>query len=375
MAGRPRKESVEEEEKEITDIADQIEEGFPEEGENKVVELVSTGCDIMDLILGGGVPFGKMLNIIGDSSTGKSFFVSEIIASARKIYGKKLKHVYLDCEAGYSFDSNAIWGFEMVSPDNPQVETVEQFAIEIDKALDSLKKDEKLIYVIDSYDALSSEVEAEEYDKKLDQIEKGKKVDGSYGMAKAKFINSFFRQMIRKIKEKDCLFIVVNQTRDNINGGLYAPKKKRNGGEALNFYSSQIIWLKVKEKFGREGRETGIAVEVENKKNKIGRPFRKGIVDVIYDYGCDNLSTNIKFLYDLHTPEGKVKGKVFGKDDDSGKKTNPIELDWDGEKFTFRQLVQHIEKNNLERQVTRKVREKWEELETNEDYVERKRRY
>lgn len=362
---------------EVENIADQIaestEEDFEEEG--GVVEVASTGSDILDLILGGGIGFGKMINIIGDSSTGKSFFVSEMIASARKIYGDKLKWVYLDAEAGYSFNSKAIWGFDIVSENNPQVETVEEFAIEMEKALDSLKKGEKLIYVIDSYDALTSETETEEYDKKLDQIEKGKKVDGSYGMAKAKFINSFFRQMIRKIKEKDCAFIVVSQTRDNIGAGLYAPKKKRNGGDALTFYSSQIIWLKVKEKFGKSGRETGVAVEVENKKNKIGKPFRKGILDIVYDYGCDNVASNLKFLYDLHTAEGKVKGKVFGKDDDTGKKSSIMELEWDGENYTYNQLIAHIEENNLENILTRKVKRKWQELEKNEDYVERKRRY
>ena len=167
--------------------------------------------------------------------------MSEIIASARRQYGEKLKWVYLDCEAGYSFDSKAIWGFQVVDENNPKVDTVEEFAIEIEKTLDSLKKGEKLIYVIDSYDAITSEDEETEYNKKLDAIEKGKKAEGSYGMAKAKFINSFFRMMIRKIKEKDCLFIVISQTRDNIGGGQFAPKKKRHGGDAIEFYSAQVF--------------------------------------------------------------------------------------------------------------------------------------
>ena len=153
MAGRPRKE-IAEEEKEITDITEQIEEGFPEEEEERGLEFFSTGSTIFDLILGKGVCFKKMLNIVGPSSSGKSFIISEIIASARKIYGDKLKFVYLDCEAGYSFSSKSIWGFDIVDENNPKIDTVEEFAIEIDKALDKIKSDEKLIYVIDSYDAL-----------------------------------------------------------------------------------------------------------------------------------------------------------------------------------------------------------------------------
>lgn len=358
--GRPKKEQVEQ----IEDMAGQIEEGCGE-SDSRDLEFFSTGCDIFDLVIGGGLPFGKLFNLIGDSSTGKSFFVSEIIASARKKYGNKLKWKYLDCEAGYSFDSKAIWGFNVVNENNPIIETVEEFAIEIRKTLSNIKPDEKLIYVIDSYDSLSSEDEKEQYNDKLDAIEKGKDVSGSYGMAKAKFINSFFRMMIREIKEKNCLFIVVSQTRDVVGGGMYGPKKQRNGGSALDFYSSVIIWLKVLEKYGKAGRQTGISVEIKNSKNKIGVPFRKGVADIIFNFGCDNVASNIKFLYDLITPEGKVREKI-----------DRIELEWDGNKMPYRKLIDFIEENNLEEELTKRVYEKWGELENKASDTEgRKRRY
>lgn len=378
MAGRPRKECVLEEgkeaENEITGIAEQIEEGFPEEEEERDLEFFSTGSTIFDLILGKGICFKKMLNIVGPSSSGKSFIISEIIASARKIYGDKLKFVYLDCEAGYSFSSKSIWGFDIVDGNNPKIDTVEEFAIEIDKALDKIKPDEKLIYVIDSYDALTSETETEEYDKKLDSIAKGKKADGSFGMAKAKFINSFFRMQIRKIKEKNCLFIVASQTRDNINGGMFAPAKKRNGGDSLQFYSAAVIWLRVAEKYGKDGHQTGISVHIKNDKNKLGKPFREGYIDIIFDYGLDNVASNIKFLYDLYTAEGKTKKQVFGKDD-AGKKSEPMKLKWDGEEFLYKDLIRHIESNSLERTLERRVKQKWSELDSNDEYSDRKRRY
>jgi len=380
MAGRPRKECVLEEDKEaeneITGIAEQIEEGFPEEEtEDRDLEFFSTGSTIFDLILGKGLCFKKMLNIVGPSSSGKSFIISEIIASARKIYGDKLKFVYLDCEAGYSFSSKSIWGFDIVDENNPKVDTVEEFAIEIDKALDKIKPDEKLIYVIDSYDALTSETETEEYDKKLDSIARGKKADGSYGMAKAKFINSFFRMQIRKIKEKNCLFIVASQTRDNINGGMFAPAKKRNGGDSLQVYAAAVIWLRVAEKYGKDGHQTGISVHIKNDKNKLGKPFREGYIDVIFDYGLDDVASNIKFLYDLYTAEGKTKAKVFGKDDDTGKKSEPMKLKWDGEEYIYKELIRHIENNSLERTLERRVKQKWSELDNNDEYSDRKRRY
>lgn len=362
--------------KAVEDIAAEVEENYEDTGDDgRDLEFFSTGSDIFDLILGKGICFSKMLNIVGSSSSGKSFLISEIIASARKQYGDKLKFCYLDCEAGYSFSSKKLWGFDIVDENNPKVETVEEFAIEIEKALNKIKPDEKLIYVIDSYDALTSETESEEYDKKLDSISKGKKADGSYGMQKAKFINSFFRMMIRKIKEKNCLFIVASQTRDNIGGGMFAPAKKRNGGDSIQFYSAAVVWLNVVEKFGKAGRQTGVAVRIKNDKNKLSAPFREGIIDIIFDWGLDNVASNIKFLYDLHTPEGKVKGKVEGKTNDFGKETRTAELEWDGNKYSYKELIKYIESNSLERNLTRKVKQKWADLDKNDDFDDRKRRY
>jgi RecA/RadA recombinase len=370
--GRPRKTEAE-----VADIADQIEQGMEiESKDNRDLEFFSTGSDILDLICGKGLCFGKMINIIGGSSSGKSFIVSEIIAKARKIYDKKLKWVYQDCEAGYSFDSQALWGLDVVNPDNPKIDTVEDFAIELNKELNKLKPDERSIYVIDSYDALTSVDASKNYDKKLKAIEKGTKVEGSYGMAKAKFINEFFRETIREIKYKNCLFIVLSQTRDNIGAGQFEPAKKRIGGDSLQFYSAVVLWLRVAEKYGKAGRQTGISVHVKDDKNKLGKPFREGYIDLIFDYGIDNIASNIKFLYDLYTPEGRVKKSVDGKKDKDGDKEVKIaQLDWDGQDYTYKELIRHIEDNNFERVLTGRVKQKWTELERNLDFEGRKKRY
>ena len=70
-----------------------------------VVELTSTGSDLLDLVAGGGVPWGKMVNIVGDKSTGKTLLMSELIACAHSKYGERLRWHYDDAEAGYSFNS------------------------------------------------------------------------------------------------------------------------------------------------------------------------------------------------------------------------------------------------------------------------------
>ena len=367
MAGRPRKECVLEEDKEteneITGIAEQIEEGFPEEEVQGVLEFTSYGADIFDLIAGGGVPFGKVVNLIGDKSVGKSFISSEIIAQARRKYKKDFLWYYDDAEAGYSFDSREIWGFEIRTEEMVPSETIEEFSLNVDKFLEKLKPGQRGVYVIDSFDGLSSVQEFEEFEAKMDAVEKGKKIAGTMGMAKGKGTNQFFRIMANKIKKKDCILIIVSQVRENINAGPYSPKWKRNGGNSLDMYACQIFWLAVAEKYTKKDTVTGVCVQVKNTKNKAGKPYREVYIDIIFDFGLDNIASNLKYLYDLKTDTGK--------DSKSSQKS----ITWDEYEYNFYSLIKHIEDNNLERELTRRVYKKWNDFEASIASSDRKRRH
>jgi RecA/RadA recombinase len=327
------------------------------------IEFTSYGSDVFDLIAGGGSPFGKVINIIGDNSVGKSLVASEIIAHARKKYGKDLLWYYDDAEAGYSFDSKAIWGFEMITDAMVPSDTIEDFALHVDRTLSKMKKGQKLIYIVDSFDGLTSVGEQEEFEEKMTAIEKDKDVKGTYGQAKAKGTNQFFRIMANKIKDKDCLLIIISQVRENIGAGPYAPKLRRNGGKSLDLYACQIFWLAVAEKYLRKGTVIGVGIQIKNTKNKVGKPYREGYMDLVFDYGIDNISSNLKYFYELKTDKGKDKEKI-----------GTIELDWDGEKFSFNKLISHIEEKGLESKLTEKVYKKWNDFE-NSISTERKRRF
>ncbi len=107
--GRPRKEEIFDAVAEIT---------APEETIHiSHIEFCETGSDLFDLVGGGGLPWGKIVNIVGDNSTGKTLLASEIIAAAHKKYGEDLVWHYDDAEAGYSFDSKTIWGIDIVADD------------------------------------------------------------------------------------------------------------------------------------------------------------------------------------------------------------------------------------------------------------------
>ena len=352
--------------KAVEDIAAQVEENYEKEEIEEVggvVEFTSFGSDIFDCIGGGGAPFGKVINIIGDNSVGKSLVASEIVAHARKKYGKDLVWYYDDSEAGYSFDSMALWGFEIITEDMTPSDTIEEFSLHVDRALAKLKKGQKLIYIVDSFDGLSSMQELEEFEAKMVAIEKDKKIAGSFGMSKGKGTNQFFRVMANKIKDKDCLLVIISQVRENIGAGMFEPKYRRNGGKSLDLYACQIYWLAVSEKYKKKDTVVGVCAKIKNTKNKVGKPYREGYMDLLFDYGVDNVSSNIKYLYDLKTDGGKDAGKTAAKN-----------LEWDGTSYQIDELIKHIESNGLERMLTRKVKQKWAEFEKS-IATDRKRRH
>ena len=208
-----------------------------------VVDFISSGCTSFDLILGGGFPLRKIVNLVGDKSTGKTLLVSEFIAKAKSIYGKKLKWYYDDAEVGYSFDSKDMYGFDIITEKSTPSFLVDDFTYNITKELAKLKKDELLIYVLDTLDALVPREEVKEDTERMKAIKRGSIYDkGSYGMGKPKEMSKFFRLRRKQIKDKKCILIIVSQVRANI-GVMFGKKFSRTGGMALDFYAAQVIWL------------------------------------------------------------------------------------------------------------------------------------
>lgn len=333
-------------------LTEQVEERVTRREIPPVVELTSSGAILLDLVAGGGYPWGKMINIVGDKSTGKTLLGSELIATAFRQYGKELEWVYDDAEAGFSFNTQQMYGIDIVAPDEECSDTLEDFQLNLKKRLDGLKPGKRLIYILDSFDSLTSDDELEQYEKKMKAYEKGKKPEsGSYGTSKSKGMSLYFRVIKRLLKDKKCLLVIVSQVRENI-GVMFGPRFTRVGGKWLDFYAAQIFWLAEVEKHKKGDRHAGITIKVRNTKNKIGKPFRECFVELLFDYGVDNVMTSLMFLYNLKTETGKNSTGI--------EKTT---LNWNGEEFTLRKLVRHIEQNNLEEELRGKVVDLWNALE------------
>lgn len=271
---------------------------------------IPSGAELLDLIIGGGGygPVGKIVNIIGDSSTGKSFYTCEAIYQAKKIYGDKLKVRYNDAESGFNFNTEELYGYSML-PYVTQTPTIEEFAADLNQFCTTVnaKKDEVGIYVVDSFDGLGSDSDIEEFEERLEAHEKGKEYKKkSYDMGKQKFSSKLFRTLSQTVEQSNVLLIIISQIRDNI-GVSFGQKWTISGGNALKFYSTIRLFLRVCDKDIRENRQVGQTIECTGMKVRSKYPYRKVHVNLLFETGIDAVATHIDYLYDLREDYGKLK--------------------------------------------------------------------
>lgn len=270
----------------------QVSSYFASGSDKDGLRFVSTGCMVVDEALGGGAVLGRVLNIVGDKSAGKTLLAMELCANFLRDYPDGWCR-YAEAEAAFDKPYAGALGIPidliLFNPDDKPLETVEELYDDLLGHLDRFKGKPGL-YIIDSLDALS------------DEAEMGREFnEGSYGGAKPKAIGKLFRMLVGRMEEQGVLFVVVSQIRDKLNV-TFGETKTRSGGRALDFYASQIMWLAElsKEKKTVEGidRIVGVNVEAYVKKNKVGLPFRRARYPVLFGYGVDDLTAGVTWLVD-----------------------------------------------------------------------------
>ena len=263
-------------------------------GTDKDLEFVSTGCCILDSVLGGGYVLGRIANLVGDKSTGKTLLAIEASANFALAYPDGIIR-YAEAEAAFDERYAEALGMPI---DRVQfaknILTVEDVFEDIEKYLKEWEG-KPCLYIIDSLDALS------------DRAEQGRKIDeGSYNMNKQKKLGEMFRRLVQKVEESRMLILIISQIRDKI-GVSFGETKTRSGGKSLDFYASQVFWLSEVEKMKRTvdkvERITGVRVKARCKKNKIGLPFRECEFPVLFGYGIDDLTASVEWLLDIKREE------------------------------------------------------------------------
>jgi hypothetical protein len=228
---------------------------------------------------------------------------------------KTLKIVFNNVESVMDFPLVEMFGQKfMDAVEWVQIPTCEAFGKDVLKRIKSLKKTEALVYACDSLDALTSEAGAE----RMTQILDDKKPSSGYGMEKAKFFSTdFFTHLCSAMEDKDVTLLLVSQVRENI-GVSFGEKYHRVGGKSLDFYTHMVVWLstyeKMKKTFKGQERVFGVKVRANCKRNKTAKPFRQADFQILFDFGIDDVSSMLDFMFGPKCKEYEWKGEKYKKE-------------------------------------------------------------
>lgn len=253
----------------------------------KDVVFIPSGSKELDLALGGGGwARNRIINIIGDRSTGKTLLCIEAAANFCKMY-KKGKVRYRESEKAFINSYAAALGMPMDRVDfGDPIKTVEELFNDMNHVINNASNQE--LYIVDSLDALS---DADELERNFGE--------NTYGTKKAKLMSELFRRIDADMQGNMTL-IIVSQVRDSISNMPTQKKHKRSGGRALDFYASQVVALTYTGKIYRTikgiKRPTGIGIIANLDKNKIGLPFRKASFEILFGWGIDDIKSCLTFL-------------------------------------------------------------------------------
>ncbi|MEP0777712.1 recombinase RecA [Microcoleus sp. ZQ-A2] len=251
------------------------------------VETISTGAITLDLALGGGLPKGRVIEIYGPESSGKTTLALHAVAEVQKAGGVA---AFVDAEHALDPTYSAALGVDIANllvsqPDNGEA------ALEI---VDQLVRSSAVdIVVIDSVAALVPRAEIE-----------GEMGDNQVGL-QARLMSKALRKVAGNIGKSGCTVIFLNQLRQKI-GVTYGSPEVTTGGNALKFYASVRLDIRRIQtlKKGSEG-EYGIRAKVKVAKNKVAPPFRIAEFDIIFGSGISRLGC----LVDLAEQTGVITRK------------------------------------------------------------------
>jgi recombination protein RecA len=252
------------------------------------VESIPTGCLSLDAAIGvGGVPRGRIAEIYGPESSGKTTVCLHVIAEAQKKGGMA---AFIDTEHALDIKYAQRLGVDLNSLLLSQPEFGEQ-ALEIVETL--VRSGAIDVVVIDSVAALTPRVEIE-----------GEMGDAQMG-SQARLMSQAMRKLNAAIGKSNTTVIFTNQLRSKI-GVIYGNPETTTGGNALKFYASLRIDIRRKEVI-KEGQEiVGNRVRVKIVKNKVAPPFKEVEFDILYNEGISKLGDMIDVAteYGLITKSG-----------------------------------------------------------------------